>query len=210
MSIFDKEFPYNATVMKAIVERKGYKWFENPKGHDLNIVGIRTDDNTANTFNDWITFSYTFDGKTNLWAFPCTTDPGLYYRENPANLDGTAIVVPGQYRGLWSIGKHQGKYTALKQTKPVKVYRDNDKDGVLEESNIQEGIFGINMHRASATRTSTQVDRWSAGCQVMADYQHFDFVMELCQRQIDTYTGTWGNPNSFTYTLLEESDFTSK
>jgi hypothetical protein len=28
------------------------------------------------------------------------------------------------------------------------------------QDDIQEGIFGINIHRASATGTSTQIDKW--------------------------------------------------
>jgi hypothetical protein len=74
---------------------------------------------------------------------------------------------------------------------------------VLEESNIQEGIFGINMHRSNANRASTQVDKWSAGCQVFQDPVHFDFALALCDTQIEKHG--W---ESFTYTLLEESDFT--
>jgi hypothetical protein len=68
------------------------------------------------------------------------------------------------------------------------------------EENIKEGIYGINIHRASATGTSTQIDKWSAGCQVIANNQNFDKLMELANKSKDK----WGN--SFTYTLIESKD----
>ena len=38
----------------------------------------------------------------------------------------------------------------------------------LEEA-VEEGIFGINIHRATGKSgsKSTRVDKWSAGCQVI-------------------------------------------
>ena len=88
------------------------------------------------------------------------------------NKDGVAILVPNQHRGSHEIRKHQGKYEALCQKKSVKVYRDKNKDGKYDtlEENIKEGIFGINIHKAgSRVNGSTQIDKWSAGCQVIAD-----------------------------------------
>ena len=126
----------------------------------------------------------------------------MHWAENLFNKDGVAILVPGQYRGSHTIGLHQGKYKALKQQKPVKVYRDKNKDGNYDmlEENIKEGIYGINIHRASATGTSSQIDKWSAGCQVIANNQNFDRLMELAHKAKDI----WGN--SFTYTLIESED----
>ena len=36
------------------------------------------------------------------------------------------------------------------------------------------GVFGINHHRANSKTTSTQVDKWSAGCQVQPNPVLFD------------------------------------
>lgn len=180
---------------------KGYAFFENPKGHDLNIVGIRTADDDSNSFNDWIAFIYDFHDTLNCFAFPCTTDPGLYWRTNPINVDGTAQLVPGQYRGMWKLGKHKG-YSALQQVAPCKVYRDNDKDASLDGGEIDEGLFGINMHRANANKESQQVDKWSAGCTVFSDPLHFKFAMDLCLTQFEKH-----GYSTFTYTLLLDSDF---
>ena len=185
-----------------VMERKGHKVFKNSSGHDLNLVGIRTADMSANKFNDWLCAFYLFDGHWNFFAFPVTTDPGTFYRENPINVKGTAILKPGQYRGMWKIGKHKG-YKALQQNKPVTVYRDADRDKNIDTKgqDEQEGMFGINCHRSNSARASTQVDRWSAGCQVFQDPDHFAFLLKLCDR------GSKKFGNSFTYTLLTEKDF---
>ena len=82
----------------------------------------------------------------------------------------------------------------------MKVYRDSDKDDILEHDpeNIAQGYFGINIHRASSVRTSSDVDRWSAGCQVFADPNDYKLFIELCKISVDLYG------NSFSYTLLED------
>ena len=117
--------------------------------------------------------------------------------------DGVAILKPGQYRGSHIIRKHQGRYEALGQDRPVQVYRDDNRDpwyNLLEES-VQEGNFGINIHRATkwANKKSSQVDKWSAGCQVIAANNDWRLFMKICRKARDT----WGN--RFTYTLLESN-----
>jgi hypothetical protein len=51
------------------------------------------------------------------------------------------------------------------------VYRDNNKNDVIDfvSQSLDTGVFGINLHHASATGESVQVDGWSAGCQVFAN-----------------------------------------
>ena len=185
-----------------VMRGKGYRVFENPNGHDLNLVGIRNSTSEANRFDDWICVFYWYDGIWNQFAFPGTTDPGTFYLANPLNLRGTAIMKPGQYRRAYRVGKHKG-YKALQQSGPITVYRDNNKDDELDTTgnDEDEGLHAVNIHRANRVRASTRVDRWSAGCQVMQDPDHFDFFMTLCSRGADKFG------NSFTYTLLESEDF---
>jgi hypothetical protein len=106
--------------------------------------------------------------------------------------------VPGQYSGSHHLGLHQGKYEALKQKANVKVYRDANKDMNYDETKIQEGIFGINIHKAGAD--STYVENWSEGCQVFKKSADFDAFMAICKK-----AATLGG-NSFTYTLIESKD----
>jgi hypothetical protein len=114
------------------------------------------------------------------------------------NAQGVARLVPGQYRGSHAIGLHQGKYEALKQAKPVKVYRDANKDMTYDTKLITEGIYGINIHKAGAD--STYVENWSEGCQVFKKSADFDEFMGLVKKAATLHG------NSFTYTLLESKD----
>ena len=49
-------------------------------------------------------------------------------------------------------------------------------------------------------KKSTKVDKWSAGCQVIAANDDWHEFMDICRVARDK----WGN--SFTYTLLESND----
>lgn len=187
-----------------IFDRKGYNFFDGDKPLNINIFGVRMKTDT-DLFDDYIGVAFR-DGDLEkvVYVWPATTDPGRHWLKSPLNVNGTAIVVPGQYPGLWKIGKHQGKYTALRQTGSIKVYRDNDKDEEhdLDPSTIQEGkAFGINCHRSSPTSESTIINKWSAGCQVFKKIGDFNKFMDIVIKSSQKYG------NSFTYTLLEESDF---
>ena len=172
------------------------------RNYDLNIFGIRTSSVKAGAFDDWIgVFWMNWDRDT--WEFHvwnATTDPGIYWLDQPLNVRGTAILVPDQYRSSYQIGLHRNKYEALVQCKSVKVYRDNDKDEILDmmPETIQRGLFGINIHRASADQRSTRVGKWSAGCQVLADPRDFAQLMDICNLAEDE----WGP--IFSYTLLTQ------
>jgi hypothetical protein len=199
---------YTREQIEETLRSKGYKYFTSDKGFDVNIVGVRnssTKGRVTNAFDDVVTVSYkTPEGDWVYNEYGATTDPGSHWEKNLLNKDGVAILKPGQYRGSHKVGLHQGKYEALRQQKPVQVYRDDNKDGKYDllEENVQEGIFGINIHRATAKTggTSTRVDKWSAGCQVIASNKDFKEFMEICNKAKDV----WGN--SFTYTLIESND----
>ena len=198
-----KRFPCpSVDKIVKVIKKKGYKVFESPKGHDLNLVGIRTSSVEANMFDDWLTVFYKFDNVWNFFAFPATTDPGTFYRKEPLNVKGTAVMKPGQYRGAYKIGLHRG-YKALEQKKAMTVYRDANRDKFLDTTGVKEdaGNFKTNIHRSNAHRPSTVVGKWSAGCQVLQEPDHFSFLLALCERGKEKFG------NSFTYTLLEEKDF---
>ena len=120
---------YKRQQVQEAVQKFGYKWFSdhNNKGYDVNIVGIRnseTANQVTNRFDDTMTISYKDEnGDWQYHEFDCTTDPGTHWVENILNPEGVAILKPGQYRGSHKIRLHGGKYTALGQKKPVKVYR---------------------------------------------------------------------------------------
>ena len=197
---------YTREQIQAAVESKGYRWFE--KGdYNVNIVGVRNSDTSnrvTNKFDDKITISYKIDGEWKFHIYNCTTDPGDDWVDNPMMEKGVAILKPGQYPKSHKIRLHAGKYTALGQQNNVKVYRDANKDGVYDydESTVDEGLFGINIHRATALsgRTSTYVDKWSAGCQVIANNDDWHEFLGICEKARDIWN------NNFTYPLIESKD----
>ena len=191
--------------IKSYFESKDYKFFDTPdKKLNINIIGVRRDNQGTNTFDDFLLVMYREEELmiSNRWQV--TTDPGKYWLQNPINPKGTAVLAPQQYRGTWKIGKHQNKYEALVQRKAVKVYRDNSKDDIIDYNNIttlvDEGYFGINIHRSNPYDQSYLVNKWSAGCQVFKRIEDYNKFMELCRESAKIYG------NSFTYTLIDEKD----
>src|SRR5574344_2185885 len=161
---------------ESLFKKKGYAYFKNG-AYNLNIIGVRTaGTKVTNIFDDYIVIIY-----------------------NTPN--GKAIIVPCQYRGAYQIALHKGQYKALCQRKPIKVYRDRNKDMVydFEPKTIEEGIFGCNIHKEG--QASKYVNNWSAGCQVIANYQDFQNLMYLANKQIEQ-----GHGKTFTYTLGKEED----
>jgi len=192
---------YTREQIEGAVKAKGYVWFEGEKDYDVNIVGVRnsaTGQKVTNAFDDTITLSYKVGGQWKFHTWTCTTDPGKKGVMEYHNANGVARLVEGQYRGSHGIGLHQGKYEALKQAKNVKVYRDANKDLNYDENKIQEGVFGINIHKAGAD--STYVENWSEGCQVFKRSKDFDEFMAIVRKSRDIHG------NSFTYTLIESTD----
>jgi hypothetical protein len=194
---------YTREQVETAVKAKGYVWFEdaNNKGFDVNIIGVRnssTGQKVTNAFDDVLTLSYKENGEWKFHSWPATTDPGKKGVLESKNKAGVARLVEGQYRGSHTIRLHQGKYEALGQAKNVKVYRDANKDLNYDENKIQEGVFGINIHKAGAD--STYVENWSEGCQVFKKSADFEEFMKICRKARDIHG------NSFTYTLIESTD----
>ncbi len=190
------------------VESLGHKVFDGGHAYNLNIIGIRSVNRSANSFDDLLACAYRED-KNGAWIvryWQVTTDPGKFTLENPevyGTSRGTAIICEGQYRGAYRLDMHRGKYIALCQREaPIKVYRDNNQDDVLDmdPSSVEEGFFGCNIHKAGAN--SVNVDRWSAGCTVFARSRDYDQFIRLCRKQIQAH------PNwkpTFTYTVIQET-----
>jgi hypothetical protein len=186
--------------IKQAMKAKNYKFFESGD-YNLNVIGIRNSDTgnkVTNVFDDLLTVSYKIGEVWHFKKWAATTDPGTKGVKEFHNAQGVARLVPGQYRGSHAIGLHQGKYEALKQAKPVKVYRDANKDMTYDTKLITEGIYGINIHKAGAD--STYVENWSEGCQVFKKSADFDEFMALVKKAATLHG------NSFTYTLLESKD----
>ena len=195
---------YTREQIQAALTAKGYVYFEDAanKTYDVNIVGIRnssTGNKVTNLFDDIITIS--FKDENGNWVYKewmNTTEPGKKGVMEYHNAGGVARLVEGQYRGSHAVGLHQGKYEALRQVKPLKVYRDINKDLIFDENKITEGVYGINIHKAG--QDSTWVENWSEGCQVFKRVKDFDEFMKIVKKSKKIHG------NSFTYTLIESND----
>jgi len=186
---------YTKEQVELAVKSKGYVWFEdtNNKGYDVNIIGVRNmvpGQKVTNSFDDTITLSYKVGGVWKYHSWPATTDPGTKGILETTNKSGIARLVEGQYRGSHTIRLHQAKN--------VTVYRDANRDMKYDETKIEEGVFGINIHHAGAD--STYVNDWSMGCQVFKKLADFEEFMKICRKARDIHG------NSFSYTLIKSTD----
>lgn len=189
------------SIMKGyrVVGREPFGY--NPeKPYNLNVIGVRSNDMTPNVFNDCLVVLWEDAFGWNLMAHEGTTDPGLYFLNNPINSEGTFIMSPGFHKGLWKLGKHRG-YEAFQQVGVAKGWRDADRDNEFDMvvgKEVEVSWAGINMHRAKDEGESSVVGRWSAGCQVRRRDDDHEIVVELTKRALNY----WGN--SFSYMLFTE------
>jgi hypothetical protein len=193
---------YTKEQIQKAIESKGYNWFE--KGdYNLNIVGVRNLDlkkRVTNLFDDFITLSYKVNGEWKFYCWAATTDPGKKAMLQFSNPNGVAILIPGQYKGCYGIRRHRNEYEALGQNKPVKIWRDRNKDMEYDYVDEVSGVFGINIHKSNPYTESTYVENWSEGCQVFKRVKDFNEFMSVCRLS----KNIWGN--EFTYTLIESTD----
>ena len=144
-----------------------------------------------------------YERNFNIWecmVFEATTDPSNLNLEKPINSKGCAVLREGYHEKLWKIGKHKGQYKALVQANPCCVIRDNNKDDKINFSdNIDFGMFGINLHRASNWKVSDEIGLYSAGCQVIKDVNQWnDIIIPLFDKAIGKGTQS--------YVLINEMD----
>jgi len=189
----------NIRTLLLLMRLNGYKVYDKP--YQLNIVGVRNKSVIPNKFDDILYVFWKND--KNKWEgkhYTITTDTGTYWLKNPMSKLGAALLKEGQYVDAYKIGLHKGDYKALVQAKPVTVFRDYDRNAILDFNNGKEetGLFGINIHRAGAKGTTINVDKWSAGCQVFENADDFANFLTLA----DKHNALYGN--NFTYTLVDE------
>ncbi len=190
------------SVYKA-VKAKGYLWFNSDKDYDVNIVGIRNSEpskRVTNIFDDAICVSFKINNVWQFFIWKATTDPGTKAIKEFKNPKGVARLVPGQYRRSHIIRLHNGQYEALGQEGLMKVWRDKNKDMTFDEVTLDEGVFGINIHRSNPKTESEYVENWSEGCQVFKRVKDFNQFMDICRKAAAIHG------NKFTYTLIESKD----
>lgn len=186
---------------KTLIGEMSKRKYEIFRGnYNLNVIGLRKavpSNVEVNLFNDRICAMFELDGIWQLRCWSATTDPGKYWLENPMNVQGTAILAPGQYKDSHKLGLHKGESPALVQVGRLTVFRDANKDAKLDfESPTTGSGMGINIHRAGSN--SSLVDKWSAGCQVFKRSSELDELLDLVRRQ-----SAAGYGDGISYTLLD-------
>ena len=192
---------------RKTLQSKGYAFFglENKAAYNVNIIGVRSDEDIFNKFDDALVVIYRDRNKNwEVRSYSITTDPGKIWQEKPMNSKGCAILVPDQYRGVYKIDGHgvTGYPAMCQRLGNVKVFRDPDRDHEHDRDagTIDEGMFGINIHRSRKYGEADLVNSYSAGCQVFKNTTDFNDFMKLANKSADKFG------NSFTYTLISEGD----
>lgn len=190
-------------IIKSVLKKKGYAFFE--KGNfNLNIIGIRSNKRQAGSFDDFICCIYKDEKQNwNCKYWKATTDAGTYWLAKPMRESGAALLVPNQYRGAFKIGYFKSRYKSLIQNNPLPVYRDNNRDKILDfdPKSIQVGMWALAIHKSNPIFSSVINDKWSAGCQVFSAATEYNDFISIVEKSAKIYGDV------FTYTLLEEKDF---
>lgn len=116
----------------AVAKKLNHKVFTGDKNYNLNIWVIRADNQKAGSFDDIEAVWWKHNGIWFMYKYAVTADPSDLALIKHSNPLGTAIVLPGQYPGLWKSGLHKGQYSALVQNTPVTVIRDFNGNGILD------------------------------------------------------------------------------
>ena len=179
---------------------KNSKWKVHERAYEINMVGFRANRTKANSFDDtFVVFFKNKYGFLEMQRYECTTDAGTFWLESPMMPQGTAILQAGQYVNAYQLGSHRGKYKAFVQRGQVKIRRDYDRNAKLDFMNgeVMNGNYGINIHRATSNGTSKTVDKYSAGCQVLANSSDFAELISFGEKHENLYG------NTFTYGLID-------
>lgn len=152
--------------LRAEFQKLGYAW--TPKG----LVGLRATNQFTNKFVD---FMLLINNNEVVEAVPCSTVPGHYYIYNPltvGGITGAAVLVAGQYLKCWTFTTDKtwaNLWTGMPyfmQTGPVTIWRDGNKNNIMDATVKTTGFYGINIHRGWL---GNLVNNASAGCQVVPD-----------------------------------------
>ncbi len=164
---------------------------KNWKQPQTEFVWLRLNQNFDNRFTDiCVRFN---NGIVDL-IMPCSTKAGNFYVYNPltvGGVTGTAVATEQQVinshkfitSGTWSTLWLGAPY--FFQSGSIEIYRDGNKDNVINRVTKQTGHFGINFHRAGI---GSAVDNWSAGCMVVPDARWYEAIKIFKANQLTNFT----------------------
>jgi len=125
------------------------------------LLWIRTDNKLSNTFDDFVVLL--FANEIEL-IFKATTTAGDFYIFNPitsGGITGTAITKPQQAKMSHQFLSSFLGMPYFRQQRPIKIYRDGNKDRNLDTLTESFGMYGIHLHHMGI---GNLINNWSAGC----------------------------------------------
>lgn len=194
----------NEELLNLVAELPGFKGY--PKNYW--IIGMQGD-----TDNDMDDKFYLFHEKKFISVITGTTNPGInsLLNFNKLGLKGAFVWKTDEiYYDVWCSLNwdmktkylHKGKMKALRQDKPVKGFRDGNKNRFAEQiGKMIEGVYGLNFHTNTYLKSgwrkilSWLIGDWSWGCQVPNDPEKYyaEWIPKIYDEQIFT-----------TYALLKQ------
>lgn len=172
-------------ILTLAASRVGWRWRPGQvhRPWDLWVFGVRHPDRKPDAWDDLVGVAYVDGaGERQVEVWRATTDPGVPWLRSPMNEAGTAVLVPGQHRGAFRLGTFRDR-PALRQAKPLHVFRDADGDDHAEHGpSVAVGMWGLHIH-APWRNGLKRVGRASAGCQVLHETKAMDRLVELVERQ---------------------------
>jgi len=152
------------------------------------IIGVQSNEDTYNEFDDKF---YLFEGERFVKVVSGTTNAGTTGLKNYSryNSKGVAVIKTNEwYYGLWKYGLHRGRMPALRQVRPIKYYRDWNKNNKIEElGEVHQGLIGINFHTVLYQKNLSFWRRfiggWSVGCQVVNHVGDYYKIIDVVKKQ---------------------------
>jgi hypothetical protein len=185
----------DAPLVERIIhymKRQGYQVFVGKRHYNIvYIEGMNLDGtpnkNKPNQFNDLRLLIEVIEGKPRIvQKWEATTEPGIYYTENPQHEQGAFRIKPGQYKA-WKVGYHWGNgggevHEALEQIKPISGYRDLHKT-YQREGKLYTGLYDINQHHGSDVPVDN-IGYYAAGCLVGRTIKGHQEFMSLLKQDV--------------------------
>lgn len=167
-----------------------------------HVIVVRSDEDEPDKYDDKL---YLFIKEKCYGVMSCTSNSGKYGLLNffKWNRKGAAVIKFNEiyYNAFMkSDGKkvrhHNGKGQCLRQIKPLKYYRDGNKDDKIDETGeVYEGNNSTNVHANSYVHKkgvrSWTIGKWGTGCTVVnALGKYYEILMKKIKHNIPvTYTG---------------------
>jgi hypothetical protein len=201
----------NETEINKIINVMNNNKYVVYKDGKVNIVGVRKypfiGQPISDRFDDLIYIIWFEGGKWVGYKYACTTKPGLSVMKGNTNYPGNYLA-EGQYLEVW-VNTTYHDHPAFADSKKFNTYFDRNKDAVWNPTRIESPSTGGGFFQHSVyvgkypndDASKSNVDTWSAGCQVIPNRNKQLQFQSLIRAQ-----AAKSGQKKYTYTLLKSSD----